>query len=295
MMRCKNKVLLSLIFGIFLISMFSFISSADLTTGDVTLCNREKICDSYWNGNVTVNISIPSSFRDQNWSSVNVYVYSTGSTANTSVYLINDSSVKGFTQNYSDNISVVINSAPIQDGNDYTVIFNLWNSTKHLNITQTGYIVDNGEPTAPTSLLPLSDTDGTVNFSATTTDSTTTGCYMNFTNYNPGKNSYNATYQTTSCSLQLTSVPDLSYLWFVTASDGSNATISSVQTTNVDIKTGSTKGSATYIVGQATDVTGSKTLSLAGDGSVSPAIGWIIGLLVVAGIIIGIFLYIKKK
>lgn len=273
--------------------MFSLVSSADLTTGDVTLCNREKICDSYLNGNVTVNISIPTSFRDQNWSSVNVYIYSTGATANTSVFLINDSSVKGFTQNYSDNISVTFNSAPLEDGNDYTIIFNLWNSTKHLNITGTGYVVDNGEPTASTALLPTSDTDGTVNFSATTTNSDTTGCYINFSNYNPGKNSYNATYYTTSCSLQLTGVSELSYIWFVTTSDGSNSTRSAIQTTSVDIKTSAGKATQYIATGQAKSE-GGATYSIAGEG-ISPTTGWIIGILIFFALLIGTIIFIKRK
>ena len=57
-MRCKNKVLLGLAFGILLLCMFSFVSSEvgeNLTANNVTVCVRQKSCDNTLNGNTIIN------------------------------------------------------------------------------------------------------------------------------------------------------------------------------------------------------------------------------------------------
>jgi len=140
--------------------------------------------------------------------------------------------------------TVTFNSAAFEDATDYIINVTYTNATNgvlHSADTNTGVTIDNTIPTAATSLSPTLNTDGAVTFSGTVTGSRTTACTLIFEGTNPGATSYAMTHTGNSCSHALSNVPESSYQWIIRASDGTNTTDSSSQTTTVDIKTGSGK------------------------------------------------------
>ena len=135
----------------------------------------------------------------------------------------------------------------VEDSNDYIFNVTAYNVTGSAYLNSTLYsinlTVDNSVPSAPTSLNITGTTQlTTINFSSSIADANATQCYLNFTgSTNPGSPSYVASYSGSSCSFQLTSIPEQSYQYYFTASDGLNATASSIGTVTVDQKTSAGK------------------------------------------------------
>ena len=135
----------------------------------------------------------------------------------------------------------------VEDSSDYILNVTAHNTTagEYLNSTlySINLTVDNSVPSAPTSLNLTGTTQlTTINFSSSIADQNATMCYLNFTgSTNPGSPSYTASYSGSSCSFQLTSIPEQSYQYYFTASDGLNATVSSIGTVTVDQKTSAGK------------------------------------------------------
>jgi hypothetical protein len=87
--------------------------------------------------------------------------------------------------------------------------------------------VDNGAPTAPTSLSPAdgtTDTDGSVTFTASVSSRNTTQGYIEFKDHNPGATIYTQTgYESGGAiSIPLTNIPDGVYYWRYVATDGND-------------------------------------------------------------------------
>lgn len=131
--------------------------------------------------------------------------------------------------------NTTFDSTVLEDSNDYQFYVTCMNDTTSANSsTNTGITVDNTVPDTPTSLSPSDktvDSDGTVTFSATVTDSKTTGCTLHL-----GVNSYAMTYSGSSCTYTISNLPEREYRWYITASDGTNSTNSATYTLIVDIQ-----------------------------------------------------------
>lgn len=164
------------------------------------------------------------------------------STANTTYVRVNTT----VALNTSTNARYIIgnfSSAVIEDSNDYSVkasCLNLTNSQENTS-ANTNIVVDNGVPTAPSSLTPATETtdeDGSVTFTGTVIGENTTSCTLYFTGTNPGNPSYTMTHSANSCTYTLASVPDQTYLWYITASDGTNTSTSSTLTLHTEIDDG---------------------------------------------------------
>ena len=194
-----------------------------------------------------------------------------------------------------------VNFSGIEDANNYILNATCKNITGVLEVgdTNTGIIADCTVPTAPSSLSPTSDTDGTVDFSATVTGKETTSCILYFVSTNPGATSYTMTHSGNTCTYLSLSMPEQSYQYYVTASDETNTTDSSTTTLDVDIKTSAGK---TAIIKQAekegkVKITGAKTFTIIDKNGFNSAILgiplWLIALLVVCILII--YFAIKKK
>lgn len=290
-----RKLFLSFIFAILFFSFLPMFASANaIESANVTLVIDQLRNDNILNGNSVINVSL-SAAQEQNWTYAIAYIQSAGSTANNSLILINGTNNKNVTTDGTKyNISITIPSLSVEDGNDYTLTVSLWNGTAHFNKTAS-VTVDNSIPTAPTSLLPTSDSDGTVNFSATVVGKNTTACTLYFSSYNPGATSYAMSHSGDSCSVQLSNVAEQTYPWYITASDGTNTTNSNSQTTSVDVKTSAGKA-AQYIASGEAVAEGGATFSVAGNGVFdNPITGWVIGILVFAGIIITVLFVVFKK
>jgi len=232
-----SKILLSLILLLISINFVSAISVSNFTFAIPHLAPGYNSLTRSGVFNVSI-VDGSAVCGCENYTRAQVYIQGF-STTNTTIALLNDS--LGSNTNQSRNFTLTINTSLLEDGSDYILTVNLWNGTNYFNATNQTITIDNGVPVAATSLIPTDvsvDTDGTINFTATVTDANTTTCYLNFTFVNPGSPSYAATYSTTSCSFQIASIPEQSYRWFITASDGTNATVSSTQTVSVSIKTG---------------------------------------------------------
>ncbi|MDD5651205.1 MAG: hypothetical protein PHF86_12450 [Candidatus Nanoarchaeia archaeon] len=290
-MRCKNKVFLRFVVGIFLLlTLSSIVSSADIISSTNITIAIPTASGIMKGASAWYNATLITGYEAQNWTRSRVYLQS-ASLGTTTLY------VGSYTINQSDlEFNGTIDTNQVYDATDYTITVQLWNGTTYVNNTRSGITIDNGVPVAPTSLLPTSDTDGTVNFSATVVDANVTACTIYFVNGNPGSSSYTMVYSGSGCSYNMASVPEKTYTWYVSASDGSNSTISSTKSTEVDVASLSGTAGAIFVASEEKDITGARTLSLAGEGTVgSTAIGWIIGIAVFIAIIVGIILYLKKK
>lgn len=163
------------------------------------------------------------------------------STANSTYVRVNVTNTTNLSVGQT-NISSTFNSALLEDASDYSFYASCFNETAQYNSTAlTSIILDNTVPTTPTSLVPASDStndNGTVVFSGTLNDASTTSCRLFFVNgSNYGGPSQSMTYSTTSCTLTLSNVPDSSYEFLVQASDGRNTTNSSTSRFIVAIPT----------------------------------------------------------
>lgn len=289
MNRCKNKLLLSLVFCLVILSLSYFVSSADIISSSNITIAYPPASGIMKGSTAWYNATLITGYEAQNWTRSRAFLVSSSLGTTTPLagsYTINQSDLE---------FNGTIDTNQVWDATDYTFTIQLWNGTDTLNATRSGITIDNGVPVAPTSLLPTSDTDSTVNFSATVVDANTTACTLYFTNGNPGSSSYSMTYSGSGCSYSLTNVPEKTYTWYVDASDGSNSTSSSSQSTNVDLQTGASKGSATFFSSQETDITGKRTLSLSSEGEVGSTVGWVIGIIIFLAIVVGVILYLKKK
>jgi len=211
-----------------------------MTADNVTVWLPHITNSGYASGHVRVNLSyVVSEYGNQNWSSAGIYIQSAGLTANSTLSKLNASENSN---NYTNNVTVSFKSTMVEDGNDYTLTFNLFNGSTYLNKTHALSRVDNTLPSTPTSLVPTSVADNDMTFSSAVGGTSTTACTLYFiSGQNPGSPSYAMTHSADNCSYTLNGVPEQSYIWYIEASDGTNTTNSAQQTTSVNIQTGSGK------------------------------------------------------
>ncbi len=182
-----------------------------------------------------LNASIDS--NSSNYQNCSWYVKSAGLTANTSWITIGDQ-VANTTQGFWGTTYNTTNN--IEDGSDYIFNVSCTNATNTLSDVSSNVVVDNTVPVAPTSLSPTSesvDDDGSVTFSGTVDGNETTACTLNFPNKNPGSSSYSMTHTGDTCTYTISSLPEETYDYYLTASDGTNTSDSSTLRFGVSIDT----------------------------------------------------------
>ena len=136
------------------------------------------------------------------------------------------------------NFTFVINTFAIQDANDYNITVLCTNVTGSVYVNRsqsTSVIVDNTNPSAPTSLLSGRVTNRTISLSSTVVNANTTTCSVLFLGSIPVSLPPAAVYSGTSCSLALSGVNEGSYQYQILASDGNNQTASAVTSFSVNL------------------------------------------------------------
>jgi hypothetical protein len=206
------------------------------------------ICVGLVSAAMTVNLPVASTSKGGTWTwnvtgalpqSLNCtpYIKSQAATANTTYVKANNTRFNTTVSQTS--FQDTFNSSRFEDGSDYLFYVQCFNSTNHSESSSTvAIVIDNTVPVAPSSLAPVNnkveDTTNDIVFSATVTDSKTTGCSLIFTVANPGETSYAMTYSASTCSYTLNKMPDQVYSYLIRATDGLNTTDSATQALEVD-------------------------------------------------------------
>ena len=187
----------------------------------------------------------------------------------------------------------------IEDANNYIFNVTVQNATSGVVVgddTNTGITVDNTIPQAATSLTPTSDADGSVIFSGIIVGVNTTSCTLRFDNKGPGSTSYSMTHSGDTCNTTLTVAAE-TYVWYIRASDETNTTDSSTQTTNVATASSSGNyGKLLQTPGVKPAGGGEFTVTSLPTSLLGAKIGGIpIGVIIVAIAIVGIGLWIGRR
>lgn len=182
----------------------------------------------------------------------------------------------------------------IEDSNDYSIYAVCTNSSAGALLQQNSSAVtitiDNGVPTAPTSLSPSSnsqDSDGIINFSATVTGTATTGCTLLFNGRNPGSATYTMTHGGNLCYYSFDSstskIPEETYNYTIRASDGSNTTDS--VGTSFSVLLTKTGGNYLFNNPAASRESTSKALAIGNVPGIGISWWWVIGIVAIVVII----------
>ena len=287
----KNKrkvifLLVSLFLLTFSLSMISAFAPVLISPNSTTTAYTGSVTFNVTNGTGTdavINMNVCT-----------VWALST-STANSTYVKVNSTNATNFSVS-ANNITSTFNTAIFEDASDYSFYASCFNESGQYNSSvNTLIILDNTVPTTPSSLSPASgtsDTDGTLNFSATVNNPTTTSCRLYFPKSNPGDPSYSMSYTGTVCYYNIANIPTETFDYTIQASDERNKT-NSTQTT-FDIRP-STSGS--YMFNEKT----SQQVSQNADGTLTITSGnellgipvWIVVVVVI--VIVGIVIYSRRK
>ncbi len=185
-----------------------------------------------------------------NYSHCNITTYSS-STANSSATLIAQNILTSNSLYGSPFINASINGTGItngfEDAPNYVVgaVCEMeGNGTQTTCTSITGITIDNGIPTAASSLSPATNTidkDGSVIFSGTVVGANTTACTLRIYVGSNQVNAYTMTHSGDTCSTTR-SLNQGSYLWLIDADDGSNNTLTSKLELGINTKEGDYSG-----------------------------------------------------
>lgn len=193
-----------------------------------------------------------------------------------------------------DNVNTTFDSTSIEDSDDYTITAACRNSSNDQASDTATITVDNTIPGTPTGMSPADanvDTDGSVTFSVTVIGVNTTSCTLNFTGINPGNPGYTMTHSGNTCTKTITSIPENTYNWQTYASDETNISAGSTETTqHVDITTSAGKA-AQLIQQKGVTSKGGALLSIPLIGDLNGNMVWI----VIIGIAVLVIIVISKR
>ena len=267
--------------------MFSIVSVVAMESANITIVTPAS-SGTLTGASAVFNVTLVTGFESENWTSVRIWLVSAGLTANTTEALATD-----WITNTTDlMLNGTLDSTVFEDGNDYTFKAELFNGTDYLNATTSAVIIDNTIPQAPT-LSPADQTtrttSGTQTFTGTVVDENTTSC--TYTIYRGGSpsdgDSGSGTYATTSCTFTkaFSTSADNGVWWVtITASDETDTTSSSINKYNVNLP-----GSGGGLIVPLT-VSDGEGFFQEGNGW-----KWILGIIVVLGIVALIWAFSKKK
>jgi len=257
------------------------------------------------------NYLLNATISDSDVSVLNCSFYAmSASTANSTYGLLN-ATVTNSTSNQTE-FTTTFNTSLLEDSNDYSFKVTCYNSTDSGTDINTGVEIDNTAPTAPSSPTPADesrDTDGSVSFSVTVTGSQTTGCTLHFSGTNPGSSTYAMTHSGNTCTKSAFTLPEGTYYWYVSATDGTNTTNSETYRIGVDISHSAPK--AAYIQsmqeqgiiestgGPEFTIAKQKTFSITGTtemfGYNLKSVFGVPILIWIALIVVGVIIYYNKK
>jgi len=271
-MEKRNKVIFLLLGITFLLSMYVVSAGVSITVPSASTTIA---------GTVSFNVTNSSAFDEM----MNCTIYLKSSlTANSSWasmgYFYNDTLF---------NVNGTFDSTAFEDSDDYIINATCRNSTNDISDdTNIGITIDNTIPQSASGLTPTSDDDGALTMSGTVTARNTTSCTLYFDGINPGSPTYAMTHTGSTCSYIFASIPEQTYKWYIRASDETNTTDSSTQTTTVSIDTPSN-----YLFQGQKDISvdESGTLSVVKNEVLGIPV-WLIGIIVVA--VIGIVIAKRK-
>lgn len=184
----------------------------------------------------------------------------------------------------------------IEDANDYIFNVTILNDTASGfldDVTNTGITVDQSAPSTPTILTPTDDStdeDGTFVFNVSVAGANTTGCTLYFDGVGPGDSSYAMTHLGSACYYSATRIPEQTYNWYVTATDGTNTSTSS--TWNIQVDYGVSTGRKALATDPSVATGTPLTIGLGRDVAGIPV--WVI-VIVVAGIVVAVLVGRNKK
>lgn len=226
----NKKTIAWLIFGIFLLSFFSWTVSAVYVADKVDFVSP--VASGVVRDLIALNVSNASGFNQM----VNCTFYAksavkTGNTTQAALGTFDNESIRAVYGTFN-------TSTTLEDGNDY--IFNATCRNKTNDVTDrliSSVVIDNGVPTVPT-LSPATDTLITTataqTFTGTVVDAKTTSCtYVigrgGVSTTSADTTSGTATYSSTTCTFSKTfstQTDNGNWYWTITASDESNTSTS---------------------------------------------------------------------
>lgn len=238
--KLSGVILMSLVFTL----AIALLGNAEVGGGDFD-CNLT-ITNNFLTDGGIINVSFNNS--DDTLGNMTVAIFAkSASTANSSFGLIgNATNSTGLFVNISIN-----RTTQLQDSNDY-IMFprcyanisintvgggegNILAEIDGANVT--GITVDFAVPQAANTLVPsgrnVTTKDHT--FRATVNGANTTQGSLNFVGNNPGQANYAMTHSGNTLSLSINDIAEGIYEYTITASDGTNSTISAKQTFTVDL------------------------------------------------------------
>lgn len=223
----KNKFNLLLLSLVLCLSMAMFVS-AGLTTPQP----NDFIRDSAYN--VTVNTSCAC-----NWTNYSLIVTDlTGLSQNfTKVY----ANVSNSTQTQS-NFSFYFNASGLQDGNDYNFTVILWNFTSSEQYSNRSVIIDFTRPDTPLALTSGQIKNKTFVLQGNVNASRTLSCTVAWLGPFPTSTSPSITRESgtnATCKMDISNANKGSYGYIITASDGTNQSVSAATYFTVDVSGGS--------------------------------------------------------
>lgn len=294
----KNREMKLFIITLLVLSVLSLsmVSAIANPTGNNITINIPAVSGTLTGATAVFNITMITGFEAQNWSQVDVWLNSL-STANSSSTFISS----GYNLTTILTLNGTLSSTDFEDSNDYTIIFQLRNGSDSFNVSRNSITINNTIPQVPSSLSPSSTTiltsSSTQTFTSTVTNRNTTGCtYTIYRGGSPSDSSSasgSANYLTNTCSFTksfTSSVDNGNYYWTITASDGSDSSISSPTLFSVQIP-----ASAGGLLPGTYKTEEGKTLTIASNGTIGSSPVLIIGIVVGVVLLIGTAIFIIRK
>ena len=234
---CKlNKVVLFPIDLVMLIVLaLSVYSAPQLTINTATLQD-----------NTDVNISTKSANDDSlvNFTYVTIRCSSPNTANSTTLNIINitNTTATNFDLGYAN--FTFGNSIILEDSNDYSctaISTGSADGTADVDAVASSALtmtVDRTAPSIPTSASPTGTlTSRTQTISATVNGANTTSCTLRFIGKTPGFTTYTMTHSASTCEQAFTNIPETTYIYTISASDGTNTSITGENTMTIDIRT----------------------------------------------------------
>ena len=249
---CKlSKVLLFPVALIMLIvlALNSYAFDCNVSSSPTTL-NRGTLINISVSGGSAVPTDITNFYAE---------IYgSSASTANSTLVLLANLSNETNPTGVNWTLPTDATSFVLEDNNDYVIRAIVWNGTVNTQVNAvvnktpctnvTSITIDRTSPTIPTAIAPTGTLTNstTQTISATVNAANTTGCTLTFVGNNPGGTRYAMTHSGNTCTQAFTNLPQAVFIYTITASDGTNTSLTAEQQFRIDVRT--TTAKKAYII-----------------------------------------------
>jgi len=239
---CNKPIIVMLASLIMLLAIALSANAVDFSCGFQTPAN-----DGYLTTRGLINVSFAQA-NSHETVQINVTA-SSASTANSSsslIFSLTNTTLNSGAPLFVNGSLNPITSLVLEPSNDYILNCACSNGTTTVacNSTRTGITIDRGDvPSAPTSPSPSGEqTADDISFSADVNAANSTGCTLHFKDKNPGNLVYAMTHSASTCTLTINNIPQGTYTYQVRATDGSNVSGLSTETTfNIETRTSARK------------------------------------------------------